>query len=334
MGIETTAHTFGIGIVTEKGRILANVIDSFRTQKGGLIPNELKYHHEKAKEKVLQNALEKAKIELKDISLVSFSQGPGIAPALLVGIKFAKKLGVETSFLSIGAIVKNPSLCEIVFDASSAQAHRLHAPILKSLGKFTIDMTPSNIGKMCIPILNMDECLKTKNINMISCGGQDTTPIAKAIMEVHPETQYIEIVSHIASKSAGMGTRDNIDEYTQTTCDGIKKFTEVAKAKAIIILNPAEPPIFMHNTVLAQIKKPNMVLLKSKIQTMVKRIKEYVPGYKLTLGPVFENNRVTVMNEVVGRGDYLPSYAGNLDIINCAAIAVGEEYAKRKLKKI
>ena len=249
------------------------------------------------------------------------------------GIKIAKKLGVKTSYDSINAFLNDPDLCEIVFDATSAQAHIGHAPIFKKLGKFTIDMTPSRIGKMCIPIINMEECLKVKNINMISCGGQDTTPIVKAIVDVHPETQYVEIVAHIASKSAGMGTRDNIDEYTQTTCDGIRYFTKIPKAKAIIILNPAEPPIIMHNTIFAQIKNPNLKLLKSSINSVVNKIRQYVPGYRLTLGPIFENGRVTVMNEVVGSGDYLPKYAGNLDIINCAAITVAEEYAKRKLEK-
>ena len=248
------------------------------------------------------------------------------------GIKIAKKMGVKTSYDSINAFLNEPDLCEVVFDATSAQAHIEHAPILKKLGKFTIDMTPSRVGKMCIPIINMEECLKVKNINMISCGGQDTTPIVKAIVDVHPETQYVEIVAHIASKSAGMGTRDNIDEYTQTTCDGIRAFTKIPKAKAIIILNPAEPPSIMHNTIFAQIKNPNLKLLKSGIFSVVNKIRQYVPGYRLTLGPIFENGRLTVMNEVEGSGDYLPKYAGNLDIINCAAITVAEEYAKRKLK--
>ena len=250
------------------------------------------------------------------------------------GIKIAKKLGVKTSYDSINAFLNEPDLCEVVFDATSAQAHIEHAPIFKKLEKFTIDMTPSRVGKMCIPIINMEECLKVKNINMISCGGQDTTPIVKAIVDVHPETQYVEIVAHIASKSAGMGTRDNIDEYTQTTCDGIRAFTKIPKAKAIIILNPAEPPIIMHNTIFAQIKNPNLKLLKSSINSVVNKIRQYVPGYRLTLGPIFENGRITIMNEVEGSGDYLPKYAGNLDIINCAAITVAEEYAKRKLKKL
>lgn len=244
----------------------------------------------------------------------------------------AKQVGINTSADSIGAFIHNPEICDIVFDATTAESHKIHAPILKRLGKFTIDMTPSRIGKMCIPIINMEECLKANNINMISCGGQDTTPIVKAILDVHPDTQYVEIVSHIASKSAGMGTRDNIDEYTQTTCDGLKLFTRVPKAKAIIILNPANPPIIMHNTIFALIKNPNIKLLKSKIHSVVKSIQKYVPGYRLTLGPISENNRITVMNEVEGMGDFLPKYAGNLDIINCAAIAVSEAYARRKLK--
>lgn len=246
------------------------------------------------------------------------------------GIKFAKSLGVNTSWDSITAIVSNRDNVDIVFDATSAESHRIHAPILKKLKKFTIDMTPSRVGKMCVPIMNIEECLNEMDVNMISCGGQDTTPIVKAIMDVHPETQYVEIVAHIASKSAGVGTRDNIDEYTQTTCDGIELFTRVPKAKAIIILNPAEPPIIMHNTIFAKINNPKMQLLKAKVLKTARSIQKYVPGYKITLGPVFENNRVTIMNTVLGSGDYLPKYAGNLDIINCAAIAVAEAYAKRR----
>lgn len=249
------------------------------------------------------------------------------------GIKMAKSMGVNTSIESLRAVQNEPDSCDILFDATSADAHRIHAPMLKKLGKFTIDMTPSSVGKMCIPIINMEDCLKAKNINMISCGGQDTIPIVKAILDVHPETQYIEIVSHIASRSAGMGTRDNIDEYTQTTCDGIRLFTHVPKAKAIIILNPAEPPIIMHNTIFAQIQNPNLKLLKSQIISIVNKIRNYVPGYRLTLGPIYENGHLTVMNEVEGSGDYLPKYAGNLDIINCAAVEVAEEYAKCRLEK-
>ena len=247
------------------------------------------------------------------------------------GIKRAKKLGVKTSFKSIKAIEKNPDCCEIVFDATSAEAHLYNAPILKKLKKFVIDMTPSRIGKMCIPIINLDKSLKEFNINMISCGGQATIPIAQAIMKINPETEYIEIVSSISSKSAGIGTRNNIDEYTQTTSEAIMYFSGVKKAKAIVNLNPADPPILMHNTIYAKIKNPKIELITEEIKKVVTEIQRYVPGYKLVLEPVFDNGKLTTMIEVVGLGDYLPVYAGNLDIINCAAIAVAEEYAKRKL---
>lgn len=247
------------------------------------------------------------------------------------GIKKAKLMGVTTSFKSIDAIVENPDCCEIVFDATSAESHLYHAPILKKLKKFTIDMTPSRFGNMCIPLINLDESLKEKNINMVSCGGQATTPIIHAIMKVHPETEYVEVISSISSKSAGIGTRNNIDEYTQTTTDAIMHLGKAPRAKTIIILNPAEPSIFMNNTIYAKIKNPKLDALEKEIKNVVKKIQQYVPGYKLKLGPVFENNRVTTMVEVVGLGDFLPVYAGNLDIINCAAIAVAEKYAVKKL---
>lgn len=247
------------------------------------------------------------------------------------GIKLAKSLGVKVSFNSIRAIQDNPNCCEIVFDATSAKVHLNNAPILKQLGKFAIDLTPSQIGKMCVPVINLAECLNCDNINLITCGGQAVTPIAYAIMKVHPETQYIEVVASIASKSAGSGTRANIDEYTQATKDAIVNFTGVRKAKAIIVLNPAEPPILMHNTIYARIEKPKIEEIVLQITAMVKKIQKYVPGYKIVLGPVAENNRVTTMVEVVGRGDFLPKYSGNLDIITCAAVNVAEEFAKKKI---
>lgn len=248
-----------------------------------------------------------------------------------LGIKRAESMGIRTSFDSIDAIVKDAESCDIVFDATSAEAHKVHSPILKDLGKFVIDMTPSRIGKMCIPILNLAESLLEPEVNMVTCGGQATTPLVSAVFKIHPEIKYVEIVASISSKSAGIGTRNNIDEYTQTTSEGIKFFTHVPKAKAIIILNPAEPPILMHNTIYINIDKPKMELLKKELGFVVRAIRKYVPGYKLTLGPVKESGRVTIMNEVLGRGDFLPKFAGNLDIINCAAIEVAEAYARRRL---
>lgn len=247
------------------------------------------------------------------------------------GIKRAKKMGINTSASSIAAIEENPRICDIVFDATSAEAHMYHAPILKKIGKFAIDLTPSKIGKMCIPLLNLKECLKEDNVNMVSCGGQSVAPLAAVIKEIHPETTYLELVSSLASKSAGLATRLNIDQYTLTTRDALRFFSGVQQAKSILILNPAEPPIIMHNTLFAEVTEPKLTLLKKKIYHMVKKIQQYVPGYKLVLGPVIENNRLTIMTKVLGSGDYLPIYAGNLDIINCAAVAVAEAYAQKLL---
>lgn len=247
------------------------------------------------------------------------------------GIRKAESMGVRTSCESVGAILRDQDSCEIVFDATSAEVHRQNAPILKKLKKYAIDLTPSKIGKMCVPVINMKECLEAGNVNLITCGGQAAIPVISAIMNVHPDTEYIELVSSISSKSAGSGTRLNIDEFTQTTRDAIESFTGVKKAKAIIVLNPAEPPVLMHNTIYAKIRRPNLVKLKKEIGKMAQLIQEYVPGYKITLGPVLENDRVTTMLEVVGRGDYLPKYSGNLDIITCAAVNIAEEYAKRRL---
>jgi len=248
------------------------------------------------------------------------------------GIKRAESMGIKTSADSIRAIEDNPSICDIVFDATSAKGHAINAPILKKLGKFVIDLTPSRIGSMCIPVINIGEALKEDNINMVTCGGQASVPIAKAIMEAHPETEYIEVVASIASKSAGSGTRANIDEYTQTTKDAIEVFSGVKRAKAIIILNPAEPPILMSNTIYAKIDNPDLDKIKTKVTAVEEQIKKYVPGYRIALGPVYDKGRVTIMVEVVGAGDYLPKYSGNLDIITCAAVQVAETYAKQKLK--
>lgn len=248
-------------------------------------------------------------------------------------IKRAKAMGVPTSYNSIKAIEENPKCCEIVFDATSAKSHIQHAKLLKKLKKFTIDLTPSKVGKMCVPFLNLDECLKEENINMISCGAQATIPIIHAIKKIHPEMLYVEIVSSMASKSAGIGTRDNIDEYTQATSDSIKELTGTPKAKAIIILNPAEPPILMHNTVYAKIENPKMEPLLREINKTAENIKKYIPGYKITLKPVYENNRLTIMSQVIGVGDFLPKYAGNLDIMTCAAITVAESYANKMLNE-
>ena len=249
------------------------------------------------------------------------------------GMQLAKEMGVPTSTESIRAIEENPDCCEIVFDATSATVHKQNAPILRRLKKFAIDLTPAHVGKMCVPVLNLEDCLMLDNVNLITCGGQATIPIAKVISDVHPETSYIEIVATIASKSAGSGTRNNIDEFTQATRDALSEFTGIEHTKAIIVLNPAEPPITMHNTVYALIDNPNMDEIRRRVREMEAKIKKYVPGYSIVLEPSYENGRVTTTLQVVGLGDYLPKYSGNLDIITCAAIEIAEYYAREKLLK-
>lgn len=246
------------------------------------------------------------------------------------GIMRAQRLGVPVSDESIDYIADNPECCEIVFDATSAEVHARNAPILKRLGKYTIDLTPAHIGKFCIPIINADDGLKTDNINMITCGGQATVPIAYAIAQIHPDVRYIEIVATIASKSAGPGTRNNIDEFTQTTRDALIHFTGIQNAKAIITLNPAEPPITMHNTIYAVIDSPDMDNISKAVKSMAAEIQKYVPGYRILNGPIYENGRVTTTLQVMGSGDFLPQYSGNLDIITCAAVEMAERYADSK----
>ena len=245
------------------------------------------------------------------------------------GIKQAAEKGVHVSTKSIDAIIEDPSCCDIVFDATNAESHKYHSKILHKLKKFTIDLTPARVGKMCVPVLNLEECIKVDNVNMITCGGQATVPLASAINSVNSEAvKYIEIVASISSKSAGAGTRSNIDEFTQTTRDALSYFTKTKNTKAIIILNSAEPPVHMRNTIYALIDNPDVSAITKAVKNMAQRIQKYVPGYRLLYEPVFENGRLTTAVEVIGQGDFLPKYAGNLDIITCAAIEVAEHYAK------
>ncbi len=244
------------------------------------------------------------------------------------GMMKAQSLGISVSSESIGYFERNPDSCDIVFDATSAQDHKIHAPILERLGKKVIDLTPSNIGMMCVPAVNIRDCWKEKNVNMVTCGGQASIPIAFALGKTQPQIEYIEVVSSIASRSAGPATRNNLDEYVHTTEKGVKNFSGALRAKAILNLNPAQPCIDMQTTVFAKVVNPDLEKLKPILNEIVERVKSYVPGYRLIVGPTLENQRIVVMVRVQGLGDYLPAYAGNLDIINCAAVAMAEEYAK------
>lgn len=246
------------------------------------------------------------------------------------GLNRAKKMGISTSIESIKYIQDKPDCCQIVFDATSAKVHLYNAPILRELNKYTIDLTPAHIGDFCVPTENLEKALQQDNVNMITCGGQATVPIACALSRVQKDISYLEIVATISSRSAGKGTRKNIDEFTQATRDALAQFSGIQKTKAIINLNPAEPPIVMHNTVYALVQDPNMEVITREIRKTEKIIQEYVPGYRVVLGPLYENGRIVVSVEVIGSGDFLPKYAGNLDIITCSAIKVAEEYAKRR----
>lgn len=244
------------------------------------------------------------------------------------GIARAKQMGVRTTAESIRYIQDHPDCCKIVFDATSAKVHRDHAPVLKELDKFTLDLTPAHVGKFCVPAVNLKDALNMQNVNLVTCGGQATVPLAYAINR-SADVKYLEIVATIASKSAGKGTRDNIDEFTQTTKDALMEVAGIKNAKAIIVLNPAEPPITMRNTVYALIDHPDMEAITSAVKDMEQKIRKYVPGYRVILGPIYENGRVTTSVEVTGSGDFLPEYAGNLDIITCAAVRIAEKYVER-----
>ncbi|MBP0132706.1 MAG: acetaldehyde dehydrogenase (acetylating) [Nitrosospira sp.] len=243
------------------------------------------------------------------------------------GMVRAHSLGVTVSAEGIDYIKSNPNCCELVFDATSANGHLNHAPILKKMNKLVIDLTPAKVGLMSVPGVNLNDSLAQSNVNMVTCGGQASIPIAYAIGQTHADLDYIEVVSSISSRSAGPATRQNLDEYIKTTEDGLKEFSGATRTKAILNLNPAEPCVDMQTTIYARVKNPNIEKLSVKINALVEKIREYVPGYEVILGPIIENDRIVVMIRVRGLGDYLPAYAGNLDIINCAAIAMAEEYA-------
>lgn len=247
------------------------------------------------------------------------------------GMMKAQSLGVKISAEGINYIEKNPECCDVVFDATSAKAHLEHAPILKCLNKFVIDLTPAKIGPMCVPIVNIKNCLDKKNVNMVTCGGQASSPIAHALALTQNNIEYVEVISSIASRSAGPATRLNLDEYIHTTEQAIKFFSGAKTTKAILNLNPAQPCINMQTTVFAKVANPNMAALQNAVTEITQQIQKYVPGYEIIVNPMLEHGRIVTMLRVKGLGDYLPEYAGNLDIINCAALAVAEEYAQTQL---
>ncbi len=246
------------------------------------------------------------------------------------GIQIAKEHGIETTTNGIQDLMKREDI-QIAFDSTGAKPHLTHAPLLNERGIFTLDLTPAAVGPYVVPSVNLnDDLLKEMNLNMVTCGGQATVPIVAAINEA-ADVEYAEVISSISSKSAGPGTRKNIDEFTETTKHALEKVGGADQAKVMIVLNPAEPPIYMRNTIYAKVKQPDLAKIKKSVDEMLERIKKYVPGYTYLLSPIMKDDIVTVMIQVEGLGDFLPKYAGNLDIINCAAVEVAEAYAKKVL---
>lgn len=250
------------------------------------------------------------------------------------GIKRAQEKGIETTIEGIDYLVNHPEKADIVFDATTAKAHsNFNAPACEKLGKVIIDMTPAAIGKIVTPMVNIQDALKVRNVNLITCGGQATTPIIHAISRVVP-LEYAEVVTAVASKSAGPGTRNNIDEYTQTTAKAIMELTDTDRAKVMTVFNPAVPEPPMRNTIFAIPKgKYDIREVAASVEEMAASIREYVPGYELTLSPIVERDIITTIVSIYGQGDFLPPYAGNLDIETASAIKIGELFAKDMIEK-
>jgi acetaldehyde/propanal dehydrogenase len=261
-----------------------------------------------------------------------------IAPVWMVGIDpasdglaRARDSGLKTTAIGLEGLL--PQIAQdrvrIAFDATSAYVHHEHARRLREHGVAVIDLTPAAIGPYCVPPVNLAEHAGRgeMNVNMVSCGGQATIPMVAAVARIQP-VDYAEIIATVSSRSAGPGTRKNIDEFTRTTASGIERVGGAKRGKAIIILNPAEPPLLMRDTVhCLTTGVPNRGRIEASILTMVEEVQKYVPGYRLVNGPVFEGNRVSIYLEVAGLGDYLPRYAGNLDIMTAAALRTGEMLA-------
>jgi acetaldehyde dehydrogenase len=259
----------------------------------------------------------------------------GIDPAS-EGLKQAREHGLRTSTDGVDWLLAQDERPDLVFEATSAAVHRANAPRYEAAGIKAIDLTPAAIGPYVVPPVNLGEHLNAPNVNLITCGGQATIPIVKAVSRAVP-VSYAEIVATVSSRSAGPGTRANIDEFTRTTSHGIEVIGGAQRGKAIIVLNPAEPPMVMRDTIFCAIPEDaDTELVAVSIRDMVAEVAGYVPGYRLLDEPQFDPPsaatggmaRVSVFVEVEGAGDFLPPYSGNLDIMTAAATRVGEQLAK------
>lgn len=249
------------------------------------------------------------------------------------GLKKAKDAGMKITADGVDGLlpfIKEDGV-KIAFDATSAYVHGENNRKLAELGVKVIDLTPAAIGPFCVPSVNLEELLSqdTQNVNMVTCGGQATIPMIAAVSKVQ-EVEYAEIIATAASKSAGPGTRANIDEFTETTKLGIEVVGGAKKGKAIIILNPAEPPLMMRDTIHCLVsEEPNQEAITKSVNEMVKTMQKFIPGYTLKNGPVFDGKKISIWLEIEGLGDYLPKYAGNLDIITAAATNIAEQMAHK-----
>jgi acetaldehyde dehydrogenase len=265
--------------------------------------------------------------------LIKMLKIPTIEVALMAGVdpdseglKRARALGVATSADGVESVLARPDV-ELVFDATSAGAHRANGPRLVAAGKRVVDLTPAALGPYVVPSVNLDEHLDAPNVNMVTCGGQATIPFVHAIDRA-ADVAYAEIVATISSASAGPGTRQNIDEFTETTARGLEVVGGAGDGKAIIILNPAEPPILMRDAIYARVRRPDESAVADSVAAMVDELRAYVPGVRQILCET-DGDLVTVMIEIEGAGDFLPRYSGNLDIMTAAAARVGEKIAER-----
>ena len=258
----------------------------------------------------------------------------GIDPAS-DGLQRAREMGIKTTAAGVDGLLPHVLAdgVQIAFDATSAYVHAENARKLNALGVMMIDLTPAAIGPFCIPPVNLKQHVgrREMNVNMVTCGGQATIPMVAAVSRVQP-VAYGEIVATVGSRSVGPGTRKNIDEFTRTTAGAVEQVGGAKKGKAIIVINPAEPPMIMRDTVHCLTETaPDQAAITQSIHDMIREVQKYVPGYKLVNGPVFDGNRVSVFMEVEGLGDYLPRYAGNLDIMTAAAARTAEMFAEEIL---
>ncbi len=277
--------------------------------------------------------------------LAKLQRSPVLEPVWMVGIdpnsdglKRAREMGIKTTAEGVDGLVPHIRAdgVQIVFDATSAYVHAENSRKVNACGAMMIDLTPAAIGPYCVPPVNLKEHVgkREMNVNMVTCGGQATIPMVYAVSRVQP-VAYGEIVATVSSRSVGPGTRKNIDEFTRTTTAGVERIGGAKKGKAIIVINPADPPLIMRDTIhCLTVDTPKAAQIEESVHAMIVEVQKYVPGYRLVNGPVIDNdtNRVSIYLEVAGLGDYLPTYAGNLDIMTASAARTAEMFAQEILE--